>query len=59
MKKYKLISRLFYASAVLFYVAAILPFVMKTDTSMSVVYFCIGIGNLCLGSVYLNKSKGK
>ena len=57
MRKNKNKSTLFYVSAVLFNLAAILNFVGGDHNSMAVVWLCLGSTFLCLGSVYSKKSK--
>lgn len=59
MKKEKTCAILYYISAVLFYVVAAINFFSDKDTSMGVVWLCLGSTMLCLGSVWLNKSKKK
>lgn len=55
MKKSDKISSICFAIAsISFYVAAIINFIQK-DTSMGVVYLCLGSTNLCLFSVFMNK----
>ncbi len=49
-KEYKISSTLFYVSAVLFYLAAIINIVGGNNTSIGIVW-------LCLGSTFLKKSK--
>lgn len=57
MKKYKISSKLFYASGALFYLAAIINIVGGNDTSVGVVWLALGSTFLCLGYVNLKKSK--
>ena len=57
MKKYKLISTLFYVAAVLYYLAAIITFVSGNHNSTGIMWLCLGSAILCFGSVFLNKSK--
>ncbi len=65
MKKLKLSSTLnyvasvlFYVAAILFYVAAIITFINGNNNSTGIIWLCLGSANLCLGSVFLIKSKG-
>ena len=57
MKKYKLISTLFYVAAVLYYLAAMITFVSGNHNSSGIMWLCLGSAFLCFGSVFLNKSK--
>ena len=57
MKKHKVCSILYYITAVLFDLSAIVTFVGGNNNSMGVVWLCLGSTFLCLGSVYLNRSK--
>lgn len=41
------------------YMVAIIKFMCHSDTSMGVVFLCLGSTMLCLGSVWLNKDKKK
>lgn len=60
MKKEKTCAVLYYISAVLFYVVAAINLLGdNNDTSMGVVWLCLGSTMLCLGFVWLNKSKKK
>lgn len=59
MKEYKISSKLFYISAVLFYLAAIINIFGGNNISMGVVWIGLGSAFLCLGSMYLKKSKEK
>lgn len=56
-KAYKICSTLFYVSAVFFCLAAIINIVGGNNTSIGIVWLCLGSTNLCLGSVFLKKSK--
>ena len=56
-KEYKISSTLFYVSAVLFYLAAIINIVGGNNTSMSIVWLCLGSTFLCVGSLHSKKSK--
>ncbi len=51
MKKFNL----FYLSAVLFYLVAMMNFAGGEDHSMAVVWFCLGSTFLCLGSTQQKK----
>ena len=57
-KKNKIVSILNYFSSICFYIVAIINFI-KDNSSMGVIYLCLGATLLCLGSVYLNKDKEK
>lgn len=56
-KEYKISAALFYVSAVLFYLAAIINIFCGNNTSMGIVWLCLGSTFLCLGPLYLKKSK--
>lgn len=56
-KEYKIRSALCYVSAVLYYLAAIINFVGGNNTSMGIVWLCLGSTVLCLGPLYLKKRK--
>ncbi len=56
MKNKKSVSVIYYIAAVCFYIAAILNFV-HNHTSTGVMMMCLGSSQLCLGSVWLGKSR--
>jgi len=57
MKKENRVTAIcFSVTAFIFYICAIINFVDK-ESSMGVLYLCLGSTNLCLASVYLNKNK--
>ena len=43
----------------LFYAAAAINFLGGRNTSMGVIWLCLGSAMLCLGSVWMNKTKKK
>ena len=55
-KKERLSAMCFLGAAIAFYVCAIMYFLDK-ESSMGVVYLCLGSTNLCLASVHINKNK--
>ena len=57
-KANKTVSILNYFTAVCFYIVSTINFINK-ENSMSVFYLCLGSMFMCLGSVWLNKSKKK
>ena len=57
MKKEKTSAVLYYIASFCFYAAAIINFTSNRGNSMGVVWLCLGSTMLCLGSVWLNKSK--
>ncbi len=58
-KNNKIVSILYFTSALCFYVCAIINFTGK-DSGMGTMYICLGSTFLCLGIVWLNKgSNGK
>ena len=52
----KTISILYILSAICFYIVAMINFLNK-ESSMGVIYICLGSTFLCLGSTYINKDK--
>lgn len=48
---------LFYLSAVLFYLASIITFIVGNGNSMGIVWMCLGSAFLCFGSVNSIKFK--
>ena len=56
-KKNKISTTLFYVSAVLFYLAAIINIVGGNNIAISIVWLFLGSTFLCLGSLFLKKSK--
>ena len=59
MKKEKICAILYYVAALAFYAAAAINFWGNHDTSMSVVWLCLGSAMFCLAPVWLNKTKNK
>lgn len=59
MKREKICAILYYTASVCFYLAAAIQFFSGNDTSMGVVWLCLGSTMLCLASVWLNKMKKK
>ncbi len=55
MKKEKKRAILFYLASICFYLTSIICFTSKNDTSMGIVWLCLGSAMLCLGGTYLNK----
>ncbi len=55
-KNNKIVSILYFTSALCFYVCAIINFISK-DGGMGTMYLCLGSAFLCLGESRLNKSK--
>jgi len=55
-KTNKIVSTLYYFTAVCFYIISIINFVNK-DNNVAVIYLCLGSSFLCFGSVWLNKTK--
>ena len=55
-KTNKTVAMLNYFTSICFYIAAIVNFI-KGNSSIGVVFLCLGLSYLCLGSVYLNKDK--
>ena len=55
-KTNKIVAILNYFSSICFYIVAIINFI-KDNSSMGVIYLCLGSTFLCLGSVNLNKDK--
>lgn len=56
--KNKIITFLYYFASICFYIVSITNFIDK-DSSMGVIYLCLGSAFLCLGSVWINKDKSK
>ena len=56
-KEYKISSTLFYVSAVFGFLTAITNIVGGNNTSMGIVWLCLGATFFCLGSLYLIMSK--
>ena len=50
------ISIIYYIASACFYIAAIISF-LSHNTTQGVVMLCLGSSQLCLGAVYLNKSR--
>lgn len=57
MKKEKITTALYFVVSVCFFIAAIIGF--ANDSSMAIVWFCLGTAMLCFGSVSLNKAKSE
>ena len=55
-KRNKIISVLYYLTAICFYATMIMCFISK-DNNNAVVFLCLGSVFVCLGSVYLKKDK--
>ena len=55
MKKTKIPAILCFAAALLLYIAAAVSHFISSDTSMTVVWICLGSAFLCLGAVQKNK----
>ncbi len=55
MKKEKLTIVLCFVASLLFYVAAAVSHFTSSDTSMTVIWICLGSTFMCLGSVQKNK----
>ncbi len=59
MKKNKIFSALYYVTAILFYLSAIINFADGNSNSMAVIWMCLGTTFLCLGLSYSKKRKEK
>ena len=46
-----------YIAALLFYISAIINFADEKNTSMGIVWLCLGSTFLCLGAIYLQRNK--
>lgn len=57
MKREKTCAILYFISSFCFYISAIINFVGHGDASKGVVWLCLGTTMLCIGSMWLNKSK--
>ena len=55
MKKEKIPVFLCFAAALLFYIAATVSHFTSSNTSMTVVWICLGSAFLCFGAVQKNK----
>lgn len=55
MKKTKLAMFVCFAAALLFYIAAAVSHFTSSDTSMTVIWICLGSIFLCLGAVRKNR----
>lgn len=58
MKKYQNISIVYYLIAVACYICSIVWF-CSDSSGLGTMWLCIGSANLCLGTVFLKKSKGE
>ena len=56
LKPNKTVAMLNYFTSICFYIAAIINFI-KGNSSIGVIFICLGLSYLCLGSVHLNKYK--
>lgn len=59
MKKSKTPAILCFVASLLFYIAAAVSHFTSNDTSMTVVWICLGAAFLCLGAVQKNKRDNK
>ena len=55
MKKGKNKSILFYIPSVLFFIASAIGFTSGNESSMAIVWLCLGFSFLCLGSTHKKK----
>lgn len=53
--KEKRVSILYFIASFCFFTCAVINFI-SSNSSMTVIYLCLGSTYLCLGSIYLNKS---
>ncbi len=59
MKKEKMPAFLCFAASLLLYIAAAVSHFASSDTSMTVVWICLGSALLCLGAVQKNRQNKK
>ena len=52
-------SILFYIASVLFFIASALGFTNGNESSMAIVWLCLGSSFLCLGSTHKKKENNK
>ncbi len=55
MKKGKTSSTLYFVASALFYIAAVISLFTSSETSVTVVWLCLGSSFLCFGAVQKNK----
>lgn len=56
--KEKRVFILYFIASFCFFTCAVINFI-SSNSSMAVIYLCLGSTYLCLGSIYLNKSNKK